>query len=68
MITKRMVSKLTAESLAATIIGGVGSFMSNTFLNVIVPHITIILYVGGLVAGLWNWFSDGNLNGWIKLW
>ena len=67
-LLRSFVSKLTAEALASTILGGIISFTSNKFLDALIPNITIILSVGGLVAGLWDYFSDGALDGWIKLW
>lgn len=50
------------------IAGGLASVTTNSFLNVLASNITVFLSLGGLVAGLWDWWSDESLNGWIKLW
>ena len=65
---RKWASKLTATTLAGMIAGGLGSILANTFLSAIASNITVFLSVGGLIAGLWDWFSDDSLNGWIKLW
>ena len=64
---RKWAAKLTAQSLASTIIGGIGSISINNFLNAIIPNITMFLSIGGFIAGLWDYFSDKSLDGWIKL-
>ena len=65
---RRWADNLTANRLAATILGAIGSATSNAFLNAIASNVGIILSFGGLVAGLWDYFSDKKMDGWIKLW
>ena len=65
---RKWAKNLTAQGLAAMIGGGLGSILAGGFLNAIITNITMILSVGGFLAGVWDYFSDWNFNGWIKLW
>lgn len=63
---RRWADNLTANRFAAAILGAIGSAASNAFLNAIASDAGIILSFGGLVAGLWDYFSDKKMDGWIK--
>jgi len=65
---RNWAAKLSANKLAETIAGGLMSLTANSFLNTIVSNITLCLSLGGIIGGLWDWWSDKKLNGWIKLW
>lgn len=65
---RNWAAKLSATKLSQTIAGGLISLTANSFLNSIANNITLFLSVGGIIGGLWDWYSDKKLNGWIKLW
>ena len=67
-IFRKWAAGLSEYKLAGMIAGGLASVTTNSFLNVLASNITVFLSLGGLVAGLWDWWSDESLNGWIKLW
>ena len=67
-LAKKWAAKLTANKLAESIAGGLASLTANSFLNAIVSNITLFLSIGGIIGGLWDWWSDKKLNGSIKLW
>ena len=65
---KKWAAKLSVVKLSETIAGGLISVTANSFLNAIAKNITVFLSFGGIIGGLWDWYSDGKLDGWIKLW
>lgn len=66
-VFKKWGANLTAVGLAESIIGAMLSFTANKILDKIVDNITVFLSIGGLVAGLLDWATDGSLNNKIKL-
>lgn len=67
-ILRRWTKKMTATKISQMIAGGLASVTANAFLDSIANNITLFLSVGGMIGGLWDWYSDKKLNGWIKLW
>lgn len=64
---KKWTQNLTATSFTTMIIGALLSFTANSILDSILSDITILLSLGGLIAGLIDWATDNKLDGWIKL-
>lgn len=59
---------VVSKKIAQKIVGGILSVTANRVLNIIAPNIDIFLSIGGLIGGIWDYFSDKRLNGRIKLW
>jgi hypothetical protein len=64
----KIVRFWSAKKIAQKIAGGILSVTANRVLNIIAPNIDIFLSIGGLIGGIWDYFSDKRLNGCIKLW